>query len=140
MNNSRSLRAVAIGLISLVAPAAGSHAAALRPGQYDLDGIQQLCLLKDGSAYMPTYTSHQSLFWKATGYTDVKNIVWGNADDNTYYEAFTIAKNNTFNWIEQSSEGESVSYSDHLPITFVKKQCDPKPPGGNGQGRAMQAK
>ncbi len=126
MDMTKSVLAASLALsIAVIVPNAAS-AKSLKPGQYDLDGIQQICLVNDGTWYYTTFAGNVG-GWENTGASDVPTVLWGSYNSGVGQDAISITKKSTFNWLEFHNDGVLVNFFDQVPIAFVKKQCDAKP-------------
>jgi len=100
--------------------------AGLRPGQYDVDGLEQICLIDDGTWYSPTFY-HWRGRWQLIGNED-KFIIYGHYDDEAgdVGEDSMILEKDGLDWTEWSDDFTDDLFLDDVPLTRVKKKCDPE--------------
>jgi hypothetical protein len=107
---------------------------ALAPGQYDLGGIQQICLTGSGTWYGTTYSA-----WGG-GYVvkGLRTFIYGNFWEGTGNDSMVFFSNNRGPWTEWTDDlGHQIVET--VAVTFVKAVCDPPALVENG-GKPPQAK
>jgi hypothetical protein len=95
---------------------------ALAPGQYDVGGIQQICLLDDGTWYGTTFSNWGGA-WQEKGR---KTFIYGNYAAGVGNDSMDFYGNFRGAWTEWR---DNLSYQivDSVVLTFVKTDCDPPP-------------
>jgi hypothetical protein len=113
---------LAVALSTVSASASGP----LKPGQWNFY-YQPICLVSDGTAYFPAYGGHDQTLWWVTNSPNpnVKNIIYGTIADSAYFETIEVSRRNTINWFEEDIPTHGAGFYENLPITFVKRTCDP---------------
>ena len=115
-----------------IAALSPASAAGLKPGQYEIAGIQQVCLKKDWTWYYTTFSaSPWTGGWANPGDTQAKTIMWGSYDG-VGEDSIVISKNGLANWMEfhdDRGDGALVNYFYQTTMTWVKKKCDPMAAG-----------
>lgn len=119
-----------VALSMLVALPTTAMAKKIKPGQYDLAGVIDVCLVHDGSWYYTTFAGNIG-GWQAQGDKDAQIIMWGSYNSGVGQDSITVSKKNLVNWMEFHNDATLVVYFDQQPFTFVKTDCDPPPAGRN---------
>ena len=113
--------------LALAVPTAAS-AARIKPGQYFMAGIIDVCLKSDGTWYYTTFAGNIG-GWEVTGLPDAQIIMWGSYNSGAGEDSMTVSKKGMVNWMEFHNDATLVAYFDQQPFTFVKKTCDGPPAG-----------
>ncbi len=132
--NVNLLGPAALGVLLTVGFTSAANAN-LKPGQYDLGGVQQICLVDDGTWYSPTFY-HWRGRWQ-TRDDDEKAIIFGHFDDEIgdVGEDSMIFRKGVLDWTEWESQFAYYDFYDDVAITRVQKTCDPEsPPRGRLPG------
>jgi hypothetical protein len=102
-----------LALVPAVMVAGGAHALGLKPGLYNADGIQQMCLLAGGTWTSPTFPGWGGK-WQVTG---ANTHIWGNYASGAGNDSLVI-KGKGGTWMEWRDD---LSFNNPLdPISFVK--------------------
>ena len=127
---SNVLKSAALALAVGHSSAASAN---LKPGQYDVGGLEQICLVNDGTWYSPTFPSWHGL-WQIVGNED-KAIIFGHFDDGLgdVGEDSMILEKGGLDWTEWPDDFSYTLFLDDTPITRVKKTCDAKAPAQHGR-------
>jgi len=104
--------------------------AALGPGQYDISGIQQICLLDNGSWYGTTFPNWGGAYYTSRG----KTFIYGNYADGVGNDSMDFYPNNHGPWTEWRDD-LSHQIVEGVTARFVKADCDP--PGAAVNGSAQ---
>lgn len=122
-----ALMAASIFALGALAPAAAS-AKSLKPGLWDVGGIQQICLVADGTWYgttFPTWNGH----WNAGAGVEDQNLVYGNYTFSDIpgvgNDSMVIDKQNLADWTEWNDYTVQVGFDDDVQWTFIQKSCPP---------------
>ncbi len=111
-----------------VALAAPVQAKVLKPGQYSAGGLQDICLVSDGTWYSPTFANWGGQWFTET-YQGENAVVFGNYNSGAGNDSMVINGTKLL-WMEWSDD---LTYSNPLgDLTFTKekKNCDPPQPAG----------
>jgi hypothetical protein len=118
MNVTQMLRlAGALAIAASIAPSV-AKAAQIKAGLYNADGLQEICLVSDGTWYSPTYANWGGLWTVVNGV----GHIFGNYNSGAGNDSLVI-KAGGGSWMEWSDD---LTYANPLdPITFTKisKKC-----------------
>ncbi len=112
--------------ILAVCTSGSALASGLKAGQYNVGGIQQICLTSNGTWYGTTY--HFSGYWKLASGADDRAYIWGNYQAGGAYwgyfnDTITVEKSATADWYDYNDDN-SYSFANPVSFTYVKKVCD----------------
>jgi hypothetical protein len=93
---------------------------ALPPGQYDVGGIQQICLTSSGTWYGTTYSAWGGGYY-VSGY---KTFIYGNFWSGAGNDSMVFYKNNRGLWTEWTDDMSYQNVNMNMLISFVKTDCD----------------
>ncbi len=139
---SRQILLAAAGLAFAVA-GTGTANASLSAGQWDINGIRQICLLSTGTWYGVTFGPWNGRWEAVPQPNSDRYIIYGN-----YNGGSGFGSGNTSMGVNKANQANWTDWVDGTPGTFlglqqmtkVKKQCD-RPAGvdsigGGGKGPA----
>lgn len=108
--------------IAIAAMAPMFAMAAIGPGQYSVAGIQQICLVGDGTWYGTTFSGWGGA-WQIVG----KNAhIYGNYAAGVGNDSMVFKKKDgTGSWTEWRDDLSFQTVISPTSITFVKDVCDP---------------
>jgi hypothetical protein len=113
------LRTICIVAAASVAP---MLAHALEPGQYEVGGIQQICLVDDGSWYGTSFPNWGGVYQVRGKMTFIYgNYAKGKGNDSMDFDAKMLGA-----WTEWRDNFSYQNVSAAM-LTFVKTDCDPPP-------------
>ena len=124
---------IAAAATAFAAGLSSAASANLKPGQYDVNGLEQICLVDDGTWYSTTFY-HWRGMWQIIGNED-KAIVYGHYDDeqgDVGEDSIVLEKDGLIDWTEWSDDFTDDLWIDDVPLTRVKKKCDPEAPPSKG--------
>jgi hypothetical protein len=105
-------------------------ASALPPGQYDITGKQQICLLDNGTWYGVTFGGWGGHYKVKSS----KTFIYGNYADGVGNDSMVFFENDKGSWTEWRDDFSHETVTrDH--IRMVKSECDP--PAAAAQGGPM---
>ena len=112
----------ALFALATAAVLAASPAAALRPGQYSVLGIQSICLQSAGTWYYTTFSSGGGGWANITQPNTVKTVIYG--EYNTTGNDNIEVRRGVADWNEWQSD---LSFHNFIQgaVTWEKKKCDP---------------
>jgi hypothetical protein len=120
-------------LVAAAAAAVPMFANALPPGQYDIAGIQQICLVGDGTWYgttFPAWGGHYEMRYP-------KTFIYGNYAGGAGNDSMVFYGNHRGPWTEWRDDFSWEAVSVNLLITFVKPDCDPPPFATESDGNPL---
>jgi hypothetical protein len=120
-------RSVVLGctaLTALVLATGMASAAGLKPGEWSLGGIQEVCLQSDGTWY---YTSYSGLpgGWENTGDADNEAIIYGG----TFFsgageDSMVVRKHKLAHWTEFANSGNTLyAFNNDFTMQFLGTTC-----------------
>jgi hypothetical protein len=118
--------------IALAAMAPMFASAAIGPGQYDLAGIQQICLVSGGTWYGTTFSGWGGGWQQLTIGTKVHTHIYGNYSAGAGNDSIAL-KGSKGSWTEWRDDLSFQIVLNPVKLTFVKAACDP-PVAGAGSG------
>lgn len=118
--------------IALAAMAPMFASAAIGPGQYDLAGIQQICLVSGGTWYGTTFSGWGGAWQQLTIGTKVHTHIYGNYSAGAGNDSIAL-KGSKGSWTEWRDDLSFQIVLNPVKLTFVKAACDP-PVAGAGSG------
>ncbi|MDQ2859516.1 MAG: hypothetical protein M3T55_02065 [Pseudomonadota bacterium] len=113
-----------VSAAAALAACGSAMAGGLKPGQYSLGGIQQICLAADGAWYGVSFPFQGH--WRNAPAADDSAPIWGAYDGGKagrFHDTINVS-NAAADWYEWNEDG---SYSTMLPgleFTRVKATCD----------------
>jgi hypothetical protein len=111
-----------LSMSAVAALAVGGNAMAreLAPGQWNLGGIQEICLVAGGTWYGTTFAS-----WGGEWtYDGTQTVIFGNYDSGGGNDSILVDTHPV--WTEWRDD-LSYTFVDSITITHVKKKCDAAP-------------
>lgn len=118
--------------IALAAMAPMFASAAIGPGQYDLAGIQQICLVSGGTWYGTTFSGWGGGWQQLTIGTKVHTHIYGNYSAGAGNDSIAL-KGSKGSWTEWRDDLSFQIVLNPVKLTFVKAACDP-PVAGAASG------
>jgi len=110
-----------------LAVAGGASASGLKPGQYNIDSIQQICLVSGGTWYGTTFDFNGH--WISNPGNNDKAAIYGNYQGNGsyygYYNDTITVRGGTADWYDYNDDNSYAAFLPGVTFTFVKKACDP---------------
>ncbi|HEV8688811.1 MAG TPA: hypothetical protein VGQ91_00830 [Ideonella sp.] len=97
---------------------------AIGPGQYDVAGIQQICLTGSGTWYGTTFPSWGGGWQQLTIGTKVHTHIYGNYSAGAGNDSMQF-KGSKGSWTEWRDDLSFQTVLNPVKITFVKAACDP---------------
>lgn len=117
--------------IALAAMAPMFASAAIGPGQYDLAGIQQICLVSGGTWYGTTFSGWGGGWQQLTIGTKVHTHIYGNYSAGAGNDSIAL-KGSKGSWTEWRDDLSFQIVLNPVKLTFVKAACDPPVAGAGG--------
>lgn len=128
-------------LTALAIAASVASAKPLKPGEYSLGGIQDVCLVSTGSWYYTTYSGLPG-GWEATGQRKVQTILYGG----TFFsgageDSIVVNGKGIGEWTEFANSGNDLyAFNYNIQVSFVSSTCSaPYHKGGHEKLPPMQA-
>jgi hypothetical protein len=94
--------------------------AGLAPGQYDVGGLQQICLVGDGTWYGTTYSAWGGHYLVK----GLKTYIFGNFWSGAGNDSIVVYGNNRGPWTEWTDDLSFQNVLQNQLVTFVKSACD----------------
>ena len=94
--------------------------AGLAPAQYDIGGLQQICLVSDGTWYGTTYSAWGGRYVVR----GLKPYIFGNCWSGDGNDSIVVYGNNRGPWTEWSDDLSFENVLQNQLVTFVKYSCD----------------
>lgn len=100
--------------------------AAIGPGQYDVGGLQQICLVSGGTWYGVTFSGWGGAWTQVTVGTKVTTHIYGNYAAGVGNDSI-VAKGKSASWTEWRDDLSFQNVLNPTSFTLVKKTCDAAP-------------
>ena len=108
--------------VSALAPSA-ALARVLKPGSYSLGGVQQICLVPDGTWYSETFQGSSGRWMKGPTAED-STLIFGHYASGAGSDSIVVTKL-TVDWMEWNvADGKQV-FMDSISITGAPGRCTP---------------
>jgi hypothetical protein len=101
---------------SLLALSATAQAAGLKPGLYDANGQQQICLVNDGTWFSPTFGGWGGFWYNISGSSVAKSGLLGNYSSGAGNDNMNIKKGSLL-WTEWRDD---LSFTTVIIGTFTR--------------------
>jgi hypothetical protein len=108
--------------------------AAIGPGQYDVAGLQQICLVSGGTWYGTTFSGWGGGWQQLTIGTKVHTHIYGNYSSGAGNDSMQF-KGSKGSWTEWRDDLSFQTVINPVKITFVKTNCDPPALRAEGSAR-----
>ncbi|MBA3812663.1 MAG: hypothetical protein H0X27_13670 [Caulobacteraceae bacterium] len=118
-----ALLAASILGVAALSPAAAS-AKGLHRGLWDVGGIQQICLVSDGTWYSTTFSGWSGAWGPGTTRED-RFLVYGNYAAGAGNDSMVLGGQNKADWTEWRDDLSFQNFLDDVQWTFVQKRCGP---------------
>lgn len=132
-----SIKTLLLMSSAALAVAGTASANGLKPGQYNVDSIQQICLVSDGSWYGTTF--HFNGHWISNPGNNDKAAIYGNYQSSGpyygYYNDTITVRGGTADWYDYADDNSYAAFLPGVLFSFVKKACDP-PAARTNDGKA----
>ena len=109
-------------VVGALAPSA-ALARGLKPGNYDLGGIEQVCLLKGGTWYSETFPG-SSGNWFLGPTTEDGTLIFGHYASGAGSDSIVVTKQ-TADWMEWNISDKSQVFLDSISVTGAPGRCTP---------------
>lgn len=119
--------------IALAALAPMFASAAIGPGQYNLAGIQQICLVSGGTWYGTTFSAWGGGWQQITIGTKVHTHIYGNYAGGVGNDSIAL-KGSKGSWTEWRDDLSFQIVLNPVTLSFVKTICDPPAAQAAGSG------
>jgi hypothetical protein len=125
---------------TLIALAAMSPMLALAtgPGQYEVAGIQQICLTSSNTWYGVTFSGWGGAWQDVPFGSSYNTHIYGNYSAGAGNDSMVFKKGKKGTWTEWRDDLSFQTVIAPATLTFVKTNCDP--PAAEGRGKADPAK
>ena len=110
-----------------LAPSAAS--ASLAAGNYEVDGIQQICLVSDGTWYGETFHAWGG-HWLAGPTRDDGTLIFGNYNSGAGNDSMVVEGTRSVDWTEWSDDGTFGTFIDGT-FAKIRGPCTPPAAGIN---------
>jgi hypothetical protein len=122
--------ALAVG--TLVPSVSAASGGGLRPGNYEIGGIQQVCLVGDGTWYGETFANWGGN-WFAGPTTEDGTLIFGHSDAGASSDSLVVSKG-TADWMEWDTNTAFQEFLDNASVKGIPGKCTPpatKAPSGH---------
>ncbi len=101
--------------------ATSAHAKPLTPGNYEVAGIQQICLVSDQTWYGETFPNWGGR-WGLGPHDENATILWGTYNNGAGIDSMVISSTKRLFWTEFASDSSVASFIDDK-FTKIKGAC-----------------
>jgi hypothetical protein len=111
-----------LATLALAALATSTQAGALKPGNYNIAGIQQICLVSDGSWYGETFASWGG-FWQLGPTKEDATVLEGTYNSGAGEDAMVLTTK-AVDWTEFHNDRTFVAFVDST-VARIPGKCSP---------------
>ena len=119
--SSALLVSSALAVSALASPATAAFG--LRPGSYELGGIEAICLVKGGSWYSETFAGSSGSWFVGPTFEDA-TLIFGHYANGTGSDSLVVTKG-TADWMEWDSSTGAQVFMDNIKVVPTPGKCTP---------------
>jgi hypothetical protein len=112
------LKTISLALLASTALVTGADARATKPGLYEIEGIQEICLQAAGTWYSPTFSGWGGTWQNVTNGVEASTIVRGNYASGAGNDSIAI-KRGAAGWDEWRDDESYTNYADDVTWTKI---------------------